>query len=77
MDMIETYEPDFIERNGTWLLSMIGVIGACAAGLCVYMIKSRCTKIKCCGSECERDVLALDPAEIETRTVSVIPRRVA
>jgi hypothetical protein len=67
------YEPDFIERNGTWILSMIGVLGACMGGLCVYMIKSRCTKIKLCGMECERDVLALDPSEIQVAARPVIP----
>lgn len=50
-------EPDWVQRNGTWVLSMVGVLGACASGLLVYMIKSRCTRIRCCGIECERDVL--------------------
>lgn len=59
------YEPDFVERNGAWLLSILGVIMTCVSGITVYMLKSRCRTIKCCGCECERDVLDLTqtPAE--------------
>ena len=36
-----------------------------ASGLLVYALKSRCKKIRCCGcTECERDVLALEPNQI-------------
>ena len=57
--MSEIYEPDFVERNGSWLLSVLGVCMTCISGVMVYMLKSRCRTIKCCGLECERDVLDL------------------
>lgn len=66
-----SYEPDFIERNGTWILSMVGVVGACASGILVYMLKSRCTKIKCCGVECDRDVIDLTAADVESRGIGL------
>jgi len=55
-----SYEPDFIERNGTWVLSVLGIVSACVGGVMTYMIRSRCTKIKCCGFECDREVLSAD-----------------
>ena len=54
------YNPDFVERNGAFILSMIGLCGAAASAMLVYMLKSRCRYIKCCGVECERDVLNLE-----------------
>lgn len=57
--MSDVYEPDFVERNGTWLLSMIGILVTCFSGLLAYFLKSRCMTIKCCGGECTRDVLDL------------------
>jgi hypothetical protein len=58
-------EPDWVQRNGTWLLSVTTLFTSCFAGLLVYALKSRCRRIRCCGcAECERDVLALDPSQI-------------
>lgn len=53
------YQPDFVERNGAWLLSVMGIMGTCVSAMFVYFLKSRCRSIKCCGMECERDVLDL------------------
>ena len=57
-------ERDWVERNGTWLLSVITLFTSCFAGLLVYALKSRCSKIKCLCGECERDVLPLEPSQI-------------
>lgn len=46
--MSNNYEPDFIERNGTWLLSVFGILGSCLTGMTVYFLKSRCSNIKIC-----------------------------
>lgn len=54
------YEPDFVERNGAFILSMLGIVMTCISGGMVYMLKSRCRTIRCCGVECERDVLDLN-----------------
>ena len=55
------YQPDFIERNGTWILSMVGAVGGTLGGLCAYMVKSRCSRIRFCGIDCEREPLPLEP----------------
>jgi hypothetical protein len=62
--LLQMSEPDWVQRNGTWLLSVFGVFTACFSGLLVYALKSRCKKIRCCGAECERDVVALEPNQI-------------
>ena len=63
-------DPDFIERNGAWLLTVIGMFAACAGGVFTYFLKSRCRNIKCWGLECQRDVLALDPSQVSVTTTS-------
>lgn len=57
--------PDFIERNGTWLLTVIGMMTGCFATLLTYFLKSRCSSIKCWGVECVRDVVKLDPSQVK------------
>lgn len=56
--------PDFIERNGTWLLTVIasfsGVLGVCLT----FLLKSRCKNIKTPCVSCDRDVVALTPDQI-------------
>ena len=53
---------DFIERNGTWVLSIIAMFAACIGGVLTYFLKSRCRTIRCCGVMCERKVLELEGA---------------
>ena len=55
-------EQDFVQKNGAFLLTVISLMGTFCAGLTVYMLKSRCTKIQCCCSSCERDVLPVEVA---------------
>lgn len=55
--MSDEYSPDFVERNGAWLLSVLGISMTCISGVLVCVLRSRCRTIKCCGLECERDVL--------------------
>ena len=61
---------DFIERNGTWLLTVIGMVVGCWGGILTYFLKSRCRKIRCWGVECVRDVVALDPKDVQIVTNS-------
>ena len=69
------YEPDFIERNGAWLLSLVGIIVTCFSGLLAYMLKSRCSAIKCCGCECQRDVLDLEKVPGDQLQVELAKRQ--
>lgn len=61
-------DPDFVEKNGAWLLTVIGVFATCIGTVFAYLLKSRCKTIKCCGVACDRDVVALSPKSIEVVT---------
>jgi hypothetical protein len=50
--------PDWF--NGTFILSLITLVGGGATACLRYFLKSRCTSIKCCCIECNRDVLPAD-----------------
>lgn len=58
----------FIESNGGWLITFLGVVSSCLGGLCVYMIKSRCTDVNlCCGLiACQRE--PLDSMQLPSRS---------
>jgi hypothetical protein len=62
---------DFVQRNGTWLLSVMGVMATCTAGLFSFLLKSRCSKIKCCGLECDRQPIDITAADVGTPRVPV------
>ncbi len=53
-------DQDFIQRNGTWLLSVIGLLSACSAGLLTFFLKSRCTEINCGCCSLKRQPVALE-----------------
>lgn len=64
-------DPDFVEKNGTWLLTVFGIGTGLIGSVLAYMLKSRCSKIKCCGLECDRTVMdpkdyPAEPTEIST-----------
>lgn len=61
LNIIMPNELDFAE-----LATVIGLIFAGLSGICVYMIRSRCTHIKCCCFEVRRDV----PVRNERRRVA-------
>ena len=46
--------------NGTFILSLITLVGGGATACLRYFLKSRCTSIKCCCVECVRDVIPSD-----------------
>ena len=52
--------PDFLEKHGAWVLTIVGVATGCLGSMFAYFLKSRCRKIKCLGLECDRDVLTQD-----------------
>ena len=43
-------EPEF----QTFVLSLVSLLGIGFSGLSAYLLKSRCTTIKCCGVHIER-----------------------
>ena len=66
-------DPDFIEKNGAWLLTVIGVFTACVGSVFAYFLKSRCKKIKCCGVSCDREVQSIEEIEMEVQAGPVKP----
>ncbi len=58
-------DPDFLERNGAWLLTVIGMGVGTLGTVLTYFLKSRCSRIKCWGVECVRDVVKLSAAQVE------------
>ena len=46
--------------NGTFILSLITLVGGGATACLRYFLKSRCTSIKCCCISCQRDVIPSD-----------------
>lgn len=54
-------EPDFLERNGAWMLTVIAGFSGCVGMVLTYFLKSRCKEITCCGLHCVRDLVELKP----------------
>eukprot|EP00966_Prymnesium_polylepis_P075423 1749684-Prymnesium_polylepis.2 len=42
--------------------------GACLGMILQFVLRSRCTTIKCCGMHCERSVLDLQASDLEIGT---------
>jgi hypothetical protein len=48
-----------MELSEPGLITIIGLVGSGLSALLIYFLKSRCSKIRCCGCmECEREVLS-------------------
>lgn len=63
--MIYMEQESSLPVTETFLITITtGVLGA-LSGLCVCMLKSRCTKIKCCGFEVDRDVIPARDLSVE------------
>ena len=65
---------DFVERNGAWLLTVMGCLVSCVGASFAYALKSRCTKIKCCCAYCERELMPVDstpPAASSSNDTSI------
>jgi hypothetical protein len=57
--------PDFIMRNGGWLITVIGLFSACVGGVLTYFLKSRCSEIKCLCFSCKRQPLDIVEGDVE------------
>lgn len=58
-------DPDFLEKNGAWLLTVIAGFTGCFGMVLTYFLKSRCKRIACWGVSCVRDVVELGPEQVE------------
>ena len=43
----------------------IAAAGACLAMVLQFILKSRCSRIRCCGVECDRQVIDITAAQTE------------
>lgn len=63
-------DPDFLSKHGSWLLTVIASMSA-ALGLCLtYFLKSRCKNIRTPCISCDREVVVLEPDQIQVATSS-------
>lgn len=53
--------------NGTFILTAMGLLGAGSGYLLSFMLKSRCTNVRCCCISCDRVPLTAE----EMRTASI------
>jgi len=65
IDAISGPSPDFIMRNGGWLITVIGLFSACVGAVLTYFLKSRCSEVKCLGLYCKRQPVVLAPDDVE------------
>ena len=64
--------PDFIEKNGTWLLGVIASAAGLIGVLVTYFLKSRCTYLKCGCVSCDREPIELTVEDVD-RTSTQTP----
>lgn len=59
-------EQDWLQRNGTFLITALGLLGGCAGSMMVYFLKSRCSEIKLCWGavSCIREPLPANMIEV-------------
>lgn len=54
---------EFISNNSAFVLAVIGLFGAGGSALLRFILKSRCSEIKCCWCFIKRDVLPASQIE--------------
>jgi hypothetical protein len=69
--IIEEYKddpPDFLQKHGAWVLTVVGVSTACLGTIFAYFLKSRCKRIKLGCLECDREVPVKEPTSVVNPT---------
>ncbi len=61
--------------NGSFIVVILTMLGACGAGILTFLLKSRCRTIKCCCVECERDVIPVNQLNTVEVTARNVPMR--
>ncbi len=56
---------EFIEKNSTFILAVLGMLGGGVSILFRFMIKSRCSEIKCLGCFIKREVIPASQIQLE------------
>ena len=63
--------PDFLEKHGSFFLTLFGVFTGVAGLVLTYFLKSRCTEIKCFGMFCRRKPLDLNVNDVEITSATI------
>jgi hypothetical protein len=58
--------PDFLQKHDTFMLTFFGLLGTGVGVLLTYCLRSRCTKIKLCGLQCDREPIDLHVTDLQT-----------
>jgi len=51
---------DFVSANSTFLLSAMAMALSAVGLFFTFLLRSRCERLRCCGMECDRQVLSED-----------------
>jgi len=70
-DLICESPASFLEKNGTFVLTLVGIVSTGLGVVLTYFIKSRCTEIKCFGLFCKRQPIELSGDDVEIISTSV------
>ena len=57
-------DPDWLEKHEGFVLTSVASVSAALGIVLSYFLKSRCSRIDCCGIKCHRDVLELTPDQV-------------
>jgi len=69
-DLICEPGPDYLEKHGSFFLTLFGVLTGVVGVVFTYFLRSRCTEIKCFGMFCKRKPLDLDNTDVEITSVT-------
>lgn len=70
-DLICESPASFLEKNGTFVLTLFGIVSTGIGIVLTYFLKSRCVEIKCWGIFCKRQPLELSVDDVEITSASV------
>ena len=52
-------------QDSAFMLAVLGIFSTCCVTFLKFILKSRCTVIRCCGCLVERDVIPANQANIQ------------
>ena len=64
---------DWGSENTEFIILVLGMLGIAFGGLATFLLKSRCSRLRCCCIECERNTIDLtaSTAHIDQRSTRV------
>ena len=53
-------DKDFLEKHSTFVMTALSLVGAGLTVLLTFCLKSRCSRVRCCGLSFERQPIPID-----------------